>query len=146
MRPNLILIMKNNLQKIVRTLFYSLLSLDFFASRYFFWYSFNFCLFSQALYDIYFFHILSFSFYLLRISFYIYLLLALLVFLYHFHNNFLLYLILFLCFFVNKLYYSFLYITKNKNRNKIFYNAPFLSIKLELIILIFASRLLIYRK
>ena len=36
MRLNLILIMKNNLLKIVHTLFYSLLCLDFFASRYFF--------------------------------------------------------------------------------------------------------------
>ena len=81
-----------------------------------------FASFLQAYYDIYFSHILSFSFYILQISFYIYILLTLLIFLYLFRSNLLLYLILFLCFFENKLYYSFLY------------NAPFLSIKLELVI------------
>ena len=35
--------------KIVHALFYSLLCLDFFASRYFFWYSFNFCFFSSSI-------------------------------------------------------------------------------------------------
>ena len=99
-----------------------------------------FASFLQTYYDICFFHILSFSFYLLEISFYIYFLLALLVFLYHFYDNILLYLVLFLCSFDNKFSYSFSCI-KKKN-----YKIPFLSIKLELFINLFASRLLIYKK
>ena len=64
---------------------------------------------------------------------------------YYFYNNLLLYLIIFLCFLDNKLHMYFqgirpFYIIK-KN-----YNTPFLSIKLEFFIRIFALRLLIYGK
>ena len=80
-------------------------------------------------------HFLSFCFFLLQISFCIYFLPALLLFLYCFHNNILLYLVLHLCFFDNKSTHSFFIYSKN-------YKTPFLSIKLELFIMITASYLL----
>ena len=101
--------------------------------------------FLQTYYDICFFHILSFCFFLIQISFCIYLLLAVLIFLYCSDNlllflNLLLYLVSHLCFFDNKFSHSF-FIYSKKN-----YKTPFLSIKLELFIMLIASSLLIYQK
>ena len=92
---------------------------------------FSFCFFSS---DIlwYLFHILFFYFFLHQISFLIYLWLALLIFLYHFHNNLFLYLVSYLCFFDNKSnQWSCIHI---------------LSTKLQPIIMLIASSLLIYQK
>ena len=95
--------------------------------------------FLQA-YRICFFHTLSFCFFVLQVSFCINPLLALLIFLYYFYNNLLLYLVSHLCFFDNKFSHSF-FIYSKKN-----YKTPFLSIKLELFIMLIASSLLIYQK
>ena len=122
-----------------RLLYYPLLIfyLLFFASQYFLWYSFNFCIFSSDIWYL-FFPYSVFLLYVLQIIFNIYLLLAFLIFHYYFYNIVFLYLVLHFCFFDSRLYYSFLYATKKK----IFlYKIPFLSIKLELVIKLFCITL-----
>ena len=100
--------------------------------------------FFQTYYNIYSSNILFFYFFLLQISFCIYLLLAPLISLYHFHNNLFLYLVSRLGLFDNTLNQHsdslFFYIIKK------IYKAPFLSIKLEPLIMLTASSLLIYQK
>ena len=106
-----------------------------------------FVFFLQTYYDIYFFHILSFYFFLLQINFCIDLLPFVLIFLYQFYHNPLLCLVhfsvfcffLIISFFIRVARSHLLYVIKK-------IKTPFLSLRLELFIILIASSLIIYQK